>query len=122
MSDSTSLEKDYAQSFWTVANAIAAFSIVQSLTFMLAVGPHTSDLAKTIAHQRPLVFVSIAIGTALYVGLVGYCQWANWRLLGAPKISPVLAAHLRYWNRIRLVAVALAGVSNILPIFSLVAQ
>jgi hypothetical protein len=118
MPSAADLDRDYAKDFWNLANIIIGFAVVQSITFAIAIGPKTSDLAVTISKQVTFVASLVGIATILYVLAVGYCQWVNWRLLGN-NMSPELAGYLKIWNIVRLVAVALIGLSGLPPVLSL---
>ena len=100
----------YASQFWTIANVIVGFGVVNTLSFVMAVGPGGNALMVAIAKYRTFTVVSIIAATAVYVVLIGFCQFVSWRLRPPPQGSE-LATYLVWWNVIRLVAVAAVGLS-----------
>lgn len=116
MEDKQTLPYMYAKRFWAFADGVAGFAVAQGLTFLLAVGPHTSDLAMAVASQKPLaMMVSIVCGFG-YVGLLAYFESAYWNLIGSDIRMP-LRGYLKAWSILRLIAV-ITSVLLCLPVIA----
>jgi hypothetical protein len=70
-------EFEYAMAFWSSANAITAFAVVQMIAYLLSAGASDSKLRASVIDVRGLALAIILISTCFYctvVGLLGFWQ------------------------------------------------
>jgi hypothetical protein len=62
------IELEYAKEFWTTANVVTGFSIIQMITYLFALGASDNRIREAvISHQaRPFVLSAIVLATVLY--------------------------------------------------------
>lgn len=91
---------DPGSEFWSLANAITAFAVAQSLVFAYAVAEH-GDRIRSIRYS---VTCGIGIGIVAFCFAVWFCNHAQTELLG--NAEPVRAC-LLWWTMIgRMLAIA----------------
>jgi hypothetical protein len=96
---------EYAKEFWSIANAVAGFSIVQNIAFYSVVGPHDGGLFLAVRSHSYATVIGIATATALYIWAIVWCNDAQKRLAGT--LPNELRKLLRRWHVARLVTVVL---------------
>ncbi|WP_277183077.1 hypothetical protein [Caballeronia sp. BR00000012568055] len=76
-------EKDleYAKEFWAMGNVVTGFAVVQSLAFLIAVGPQKGDLYCAMRISLLLARSAILIGLVLYLAALWFCHFTRNRLL-----------------------------------------
>jgi hypothetical protein len=93
---------DLAQKYWDVANAIVAFSVLQMLAFLYALGNH--EFRGQVAKAYGFVISATAISSVLYVvGVVG-CYFAE-RKLCCGEIGPDARKLLRNTLFVRIAVI-----------------
>jgi len=102
---------EYAKDFWTIANVVVAFAVIQTLAFGMAVGPGEGALVKTIIDQRGSVTVYGLLGTASYLLVIWVCQSRHSKIVFCYDVSEVMVRSFQIWNAVRLLAVALLGLT-----------
>jgi hypothetical protein len=80
-SDEANSELEYAKEFWTLANAITAFAIIQMITYMLAVGASDSKIRPGVIEIRRWVLGLIVFVNLLYCAVIGLLSHWQIRLL-----------------------------------------
>jgi len=76
------IEVQYAKEFWSLANAITAFAITQTLVFVSTVGTRRGDLAEAIHGSPKFTAACAVVSFALYLSGIAYCQRRHRGLLG----------------------------------------
>ena len=107
-------DREYGKDFWSVSNALTAFAVAQSIVFLVAVGPHQSDLYVAVRDNQPLVVAAIPVATAIYIGIIVFCHHAQWKLAG--KLSTNLRSFVVWWKWAEIVIVAALGVSELVVV------
>ena len=109
---------EISTSYWTIANVITAFGVLQIYGFLYALAEKESLLAYVRKGWWGAIFV-LFVGTFLYGYLIHNCYSAEKGLLETrPGLLPVLAASkLAYVSR-QLVILAMFG----LVLFTLIAD
>jgi hypothetical protein len=95
----------YAKEFWSISNAITGFSIVQSIIFYAALGPHQVALYDAVKRQPWFTVLGVVVGTSVYIMAIIFCYVAQKRLAGAAGLSPNLWRLLRIWRGTQLITI-----------------
>ncbi len=93
MGDKEAIE--YARNFGTLANGIVLFSVVQMISFMMAIGASNSTIVHGVTLIRPRVIVGIFIATALYsllIAWLGHIELSLWEPFDGDKARLVRSA------------------------------
>jgi hypothetical protein len=112
-------ELEYAKEFWTTANVVTGFSIIQMIAYFFALGGSDSKIREGVLEARPWVLSAIIFAT------VAYCMAAG--VLGRWQIStlkqcevPELVRRLFVVNLFRIIIITVTGaiglVVTILPV------
>jgi len=102
-------ELEYAKEFWSVANAITAFAILQMIAYLLSAGASDSKIRSGVIAIRSGILIGIVIATVFYsvvVWLLGNWQIKLLEGKGLTSLSDLLG-----WIRLaRVVAIGLTGI------------
>jgi hypothetical protein len=112
-------ELDYAKEFWTIANIVAGFSIVQTMTFASATGTHRGDLAEAIGCQKWSAVAFALFGSMVYVFIIGFCQWTHKKSVASRAVSKHMFVSFRIWNIARLTVAIVMGMIAMIVILSM---
>ena len=97
---SAAREKDleYAKEFWTLGNVVTGFAALQSLTFLIQVGPHKGDLYCAVSVSECFSRVLISTGLVLYLSALWFCHHKRNELLtGHNALSDRLRSAFKWW-------------------------
>lgn len=73
----------FATEYWTLANVVCAFAIVQMIAYLMALGASDSKIRSGVVDIRPIIKAAIIGATFLYVVVVSYFAWCHWVLAGS---------------------------------------
>jgi MFS family permease len=104
--EKTNLE--YAKEFWTLANVVTGFSVVQGFTFVTVAGPRSGTLFCAITKAIPDTRIGIIVSTTIYAIAILFCYFArNCLLKTHDALSLKLKIAFAVWLFGQLLAVAL---------------
>lgn len=102
------IELEYAKEFWSAANAVTAFAIVQMIAYLFSVGGSDSKIRDDVARGRAIVVIAILVATGFYGGTVWLLGVWQINLLPQSGIEPLIC-DLAVINWARLGVVILTG-------------
>jgi hypothetical protein len=101
---------DYAKEFWTVGNAIAGFSIVQTLWFFTVVAPGHDAISKGVNESHVIAGWATLVVTLLYLLGVGFAHSAHYKIIDRYISPEPFRRYLWGFWIIRYGIVALTGI------------
>jgi hypothetical protein len=74
-------ELEYAKEFWTIANVVAGFAIIQMVAYLFAMGGSDSKIRQDVLSARWWVLGAIILATAAYCLIAGVLgKWASFEI------------------------------------------
>ncbi|HEV8391169.1 MAG TPA: hypothetical protein VGQ35_15065 [Dongiaceae bacterium] len=105
-----SAENETAPHYWSLANNVSVFAVVQMIAYLMALGASKSEIRDGVAAIRCPIEIVIVVATAGYCVVVWYFSRCHWTLLGATGTE--LSRMLRWTAIFRLVVIIAAGVGG----------
>jgi hypothetical protein len=103
-------DNETASHYWSLANNVSVFAVVQMIAYLMAVGAVDSDIRQGVTEIRTEIEIAIAAATVLYCGAVWYFSHCHWLLLGS--IEREVKRMLRVTAILRLLVIVAAGVGG----------
>jgi len=108
----TDVNRGLGESFWTLANLVCAFAVVQMIAYMMAASDRQGHIATGVQNHRPWVVLAIVVATLIYGCALHYFARCHWKLL---KLNAGDAhSMLRMTSFIRIAAVVAINVVGVL--------
>lgn len=107
----------FSNEFWTLANIVTAFAVVQMIAYAMALGATGSTILAGVISIRAYVVTFIVVATLLYCATTSYFSWCHWTLLGVHEGDLYRMLQLTMWMRMFVIAAAGLGgaiVTNII--------
>jgi hypothetical protein len=107
MASETKLE--YAKEFWTTANVVTGFSIIQMITYLFALGAGDKRIREGVFQARLFVLSEIVLATVLYC--LAAAVLGKWQIsiIRQQELSE-LSKRLYFVSLSRMVIIAITGV------------
>ena len=101
-------QAEYGVKYWELANAIVAFSVLQMIVFLYALGGR--EFREQVIGVRLWVEIAILASGLLYVAGVLCCYWAERRLsVGDDTLDGRRVLQLTLWARIAIIGLYCVG-------------
>ena len=99
------VDLEYAKEYWSLANVITGFSILQMIAYVLSVGASDSKIRSGVLDLFPWVLLFIMVGAAIY-GVIVFilCLWQI-KIL-RPIARSELVVQMWIVTALRLIAIA----------------
>jgi hypothetical protein len=107
---SSETELKYAKEFWTTANVVTGFSIVQMIAYLFALGGSDSRIRQGIleARTRLWVLAAIVLATGLYCAVAAVLGKWQINILKRYELSELIR-RLYFVNLFRIIIIAITG-------------
>ena len=105
-----SAENETAPHYWSLANNVSAFAVIQMIAYLMALGASDSAIRAGVANIGAPIEILIVAATAGYCVVVWYFSRCHRILLGTT--GPELSRMLRWTAIFRLAVIVAAGVGG----------